>query len=51
VTDVNGKRIKLPTKTAVLGGYWAGRGFTKPGLWLWIWSRNVRVVPVPRRWL
>jgi hypothetical protein len=27
--------------------YWAGRGFVRPGLYLWLWGKNWRLLPWP----
>jgi hypothetical protein len=49
VVNVDGRKVKLPTKTPVLSAYWAARGqFSKPGLVLWVWSRHFRVLPLRR---
>jgi hypothetical protein len=50
VVNVDGRKIKLPTKTPVISGYWAARDrFSKPGLVLWVWSRHFRVLPLPKK--
>lgn len=40
-------------RTRYVNAYWAGHGFTRPGLHLWVapLRRHVRVLPVRRSWL
>lgn len=41
--------MSSPMQTIVKGHiYWAGEGFTHRGLWLWIFERNIRIIPTNR---
>lgn len=39
-----------PMRPILLRGrvFWAGARFERPGLYIWMWNRNIRVLPWPR---